>query len=112
MLEGRDVQGLHTHLCKRYTPEEITSLLSCDNDDARKVAALALGLIGGKCCLKDLSKQLKHQDPMVNQMAEHALWSIWFRCGTSEANQELCRGTRAMNRRDFDGAVEHFTRAI
>lgn len=112
MLEGQNVQGLHSFLCSRYTPEEITALLSGPNDDARKVAALALSLVGGKCCVKDLSRQLCHPDPMVNQMAEHALWSIWFRCGSAEANQELCRGTRAMNRRDFDGAIEHFTRAI
>ena len=45
-------------------------------------------------------------------MAEHALWSIWFRCGSSEeANRELCRGTKALNHRDFDKAISHFTRA-
>jgi tetratricopeptide (TPR) repeat protein len=45
-------------------------------------------------------------------MAEHALWSIWFRCGTESANHELCRGTKAMNRRDWSVAISHFTRAI
>ena len=112
VLAGRDAQGLLSMLRARYTPDQITSLLACDNDDARKVAALALSLVGGKCCLEDLSHQLEHPDPMVNQMAEHALWSIWFRCGTPQANQELCRGTHSMNRRDFRSAFDHFARAI
>ena len=31
---------------------------------------------------------------------------------TPEANKELCRGTKAMNGRDFDAAVEHIGRAL
>jgi tetratricopeptide (TPR) repeat protein len=112
MLEGRNLPGLLELLKRRWTPDQITSLLACESCDARKVAALALALVGGKCCLPDLSNQLRHPDPMVNQMAEHAMWSIWFRCGTTEANHELCRGTRALNRRDFDQATRHFTRAM
>ena len=49
---------------------------------------------------------------MVNQMAEHALWSIWFRCGTCEANHELCRGTRSVNHKEYEEAISRFTRAI
>jgi tetratricopeptide (TPR) repeat protein len=59
-----------------------------------------------------LSQQLKDPDPMTNQMAEHALWSIWFRCGAACANKHLCRGSKAVERRDFDAAVQHFTQAI
>ncbi len=56
---------------------------------------------------------LRDPDPIVNEMAEHALWSIWFRCGkTHEANHELCLGTKALNHRDFDLAISHLTRAI
>ena len=113
LLAGMDLQGLSDLLRTRFTKEQVTALFQCDNPDARKVAALAFGLIGckqGMCRLADL---LKDPDPMVNQMAEHAMWTIWFRSGANdEANRELCRGTRAMNRRDFDEAIEHFGRAI
>jgi len=112
MLEGRDLPGLLDLLKRRWTPDQITSLLSCDSCDARKVAALALALVGGKCCLRDLTAQLRHPDPMVNQMAEHAMWSIWFRCSSIEANHELCRGTRALNHKDIEQAICNFTRAI
>lgn len=87
-------------------------LLSSNHADAPKVAALALALVGGRCCIEALAKQLHHPDVVVNQMAEHALWSIWFRLGTPDANHHLCHGTLALNRRDFDHACCHFSKAV
>jgi tetratricopeptide (TPR) repeat protein len=113
LLAGMDLQGLRDLLKSRYTEEQVTALFRCDNPDARKVAALAFGLIGCKAGMCRLADLLKDPDPMVNQMAEHAMWTIWFRSGaTDEANRHLCRGTKAMNRRDFEEALEHFDRAI
>ena len=113
LLAGKDLQGLSDLLKTHFTHEQIAALFQCDNNDARKVAALAFGLIGCKQGLCKLADLLKDPDPMVNQMAEHAMWTIWFRSGaTPEANRELCYGTKAMNRRELDQAVEHFDRAI
>jgi tetratricopeptide (TPR) repeat protein len=113
LLAEKDLQGLSDLLRSRFTHEQIAALFHCDNPDARKVAALAFGLIGCKKGLCKLADLLKDPDPVVNQMAEHAMWTIWFRSGaTPEANHELCYGTKAMNRRDFDKAVAHFARAI
>ena len=113
LLAEKDLQGLSDLLRSRFTHEQIAALFHCDNPDARKVAALAFGLIGCKKGLCKLADLLQDPDPVVNQMAEHAMWTIWFRSGaTPEANRELCYGTKAMNRRDFEKAVEHFARAI
>ncbi len=112
LLQSQDLHGLLALLKSRYTSEQITKLLRSPHEDARKVAALAIGLVGGKCCIKDLSALLKDPDPIVNQMVEHALWSIWFRCGSAEANHQLARGAEAIERRDFDHAVHHLERAI
>ena len=77
------------------------------------VAAHAVTLLGlhkeqgGKV----LVASLKHPDAMVNQMAEYALWSIWFRSGSAEANHELCQGTRAMNRWERARIVGEYVRA-
>jgi tetratricopeptide (TPR) repeat protein len=113
LLAGMDLQGLSDLLRSRFTEAQLAELFQCDDPDARKVAALAFGLVGCKAGMCKLAPLLKDRDPMVNQMAEHAMWTIWFRSGaTPEANRELCRGTKAMNRREFDVAVEHFARAI
>jgi len=113
VLEAQDPAALLVLLKSRWRREQIQSLLSSDNCDARKVAALALALVGTKCCVNSLAAQLQHPDPMVNQMAEHALWSIWFRSGSScDANHELCRGTQALNRQQYEQAIQNFSHAI
>jgi tetratricopeptide (TPR) repeat protein len=112
MLACKDLQGLRAHLKSQYTIDQISALLTGPHEDARKVAALALSLVGSKCCIKELSRQLQDPDPTVNQMAEHALWSIWFRMSDPTANKELCRGAKAITAREFDAAIAHCTRAI
>jgi tetratricopeptide (TPR) repeat protein len=112
ILERKDLPGLITLLKTRWTSSQIASLLSCRNSDARKVAALSLGLVGGSSCLSDLAEQLTDPDPMINQMAEHAMWSVWFRGGSSEANHQVCRGAEAISRGDYEHAIRHFDKAI
>ena len=112
LLERRDLGALLQFLKQNWKAEQIVELLKSRHCDARKVAALALSLVGGACCLAPLSEQLKDPDPIVNEMAEHALWSIWFRSGCEQANQQLGRGAQAMDRREMTRAIEHFSRAI
>jgi tetratricopeptide (TPR) repeat protein len=112
-LEASDMDGLLALLKSRWTPDQIVSLLACNSCDARKVAALALSLVGGKCCVPPLVAQLKDGDRMVNEMAEHALWAIWLRgSDRPEANHQVARGSQAIDRRDFEHALEHFDNAI
>ena len=111
-LERHDLPGLLALLKEHWCPEQILHLLRCDCSDARKVAILACGLVAPACACPALAEQLKDPDPVVNQLAEHALWSIWFRAGTPAANHELCRGSQAMDRRELGHAIEHFDRAI
>ena len=111
-LAKKDLQQLLAVCKSRWTAAQIISLLSSKCCDARKCAALALSLVGCPACLEPLSRQLKDSDPMANQMAEHAMWAIWFRCGSAEANQLLSRGSDLMSRREFDKAIELFNRAV
>jgi tetratricopeptide (TPR) repeat protein len=112
VLERKDLPGLLALLKSRWTPQQIVSLMCSDCSDARKVAALSLALVGCDHCLPALAEQLKDPDPTVNQMAEHAIWCIWFRGGTEEANHELCRGAKATDRGDYEHAIQHFNRAL
>ena len=112
LLKSRDLQGLCNLLRDRWTPRQITELLACPACDVRKVAALALSLVGGRRCICDLARQLRDPDPVVNQMAEHALWSIWFRLGNPAAHKQLLSGLEHLNNREFDAAEHRFSHAI
>jgi tetratricopeptide (TPR) repeat protein len=96
----------------RWTNEQIASLLRCRCMDARKIAALTLSLIGDRSALRKLQTALKDPDPVLNQMVEHAMWSIWFRCGSPEANQLVARGSQSINERDCETALALFNEAI
>jgi tetratricopeptide (TPR) repeat protein len=112
LIAANDVRVLIGALEERWSPTQIASLLAGDNVDGRKVAALCLGLVGRKCALEALRRALADRDSCVHQMAEHAMWSIWFRAGTDEANCQLARGAMALEHRDFACACKHFFRAI
>lgn len=112
LLERRDLPALLTTLKSHWTCQQLETLVDHGTTDAKKVAALALGLVGTIQCCTGLSRLLRDPDPMVNKMAEHALWSIWFRGGSDEANHQLGRGAQALDRREFDHAIRHFDRAL
>jgi tetratricopeptide (TPR) repeat protein len=113
LLAKKDLPGLLQLLKSNWQPEQIRDLLRSRHCDARKVALLALALVGPTCCTEELSRQLKDPDPVINDLAEHALWAIWFRSGnTQEANQLVCRGAEALNTREFARAIEIFSQAI
>jgi tetratricopeptide (TPR) repeat protein len=113
LLARQDLAGLMDLLKTRWTPQQIQQLMASSHCDAKKVALLAVGLVGSRCCLDELARHLKDPDPIVNEMAEHALWSIWFRMGACEqANHQLARGAQALERRDFEHAIGHFNQAL
>lgn len=111
-LERHNSAALARCLHELWTDEQVIELLDCDDVDARKLAALALGMIGGRRCITPLARCLKDADPMVNQMAEHALWTLWFRCGSQEAQEHMQRGSSLLNLHRHDEAIEAFTAAI
>jgi len=112
LLERKDLAGLLHLLRSRWKADDIVGLLKTAPCDVRKVAALALSLVGGPCCVPPLVEQLKDADRIVNEMAEHALWSIWVRSGSCEANCHISKGAAALETEDLAKAVHHFTKAI
>jgi tetratricopeptide (TPR) repeat protein len=111
-IERCDARGLLEFLKSRWTGQQIINIIKGPHADARKVAALCLSLVGCRECVPAITGLLKDPDPCVNELAEHALWSIWFRCGSDPANENLARGAKALSDRNFDKAIAHFDRAI
>jgi tetratricopeptide (TPR) repeat protein len=112
LLESNDPHGLVQALRQRWNTSQIARLLTNPDGDARKVALVCLAMVGDRGCVDAVAAQLSDPDRMLNQMAEHALWSIWFRLGSPEANTELCRGAKALSSKQIELAIEHFDSAI
>lgn len=111
-LEQHNGEMLSRVLHEQWSDEQVIALLDCDHADARKLAALALGFIGDQRCITPLAACLRDSDAMVNQMAEHALWTVWFRCGSKQAQEALHRGSECLSCKRLDDALRHFARAV
>ncbi|QNN25307.1 tetratricopeptide repeat protein [Planctomycetales bacterium ZRK34] len=96
---------------QRWTPNQLCQMLHDEAADVRKVACVVLGLVGDARSLRCLTRALRDADPHINQLAEHALWSVWFRLGSSEAQKHFRRGLAAMENDQHALAVSHFRQA-
>ena len=110
-LERGGAEELARAAAQRWTPRQICPLLSHDDVDVRKLGCIVLALSGDSRAVGCLTAALRDEEPQVAELAEHALWSIWFRSGSLEARRHFRRGLAAMAGDDLGAAVEHFTRA-
>lgn len=96
---------------ERWTAQQLCQLLHDESVDIRRTACMVLGLVGDDGVMACLTAALRDRDDQVSQLAEHALWSVWFRSGTCEAQCHFKRGMWSLEREDARDAVRWFHRA-
>lgn len=80
--------------------------------DVRRVAAVTLGLIGDETCVGCLARALHDGDEQVNEMAEHALWGVWFRSCQPRAAAPFQEGVALLNAESYKCAIDRFRDAL
>jgi tetratricopeptide (TPR) repeat protein len=74
----------------QYTEGTLQRLLAAPDDvQARRAAALALGLTGTPAAVPAVAAALHDSDRLVRRFATDSLWELWFRGGTPEQNARL-----------------------
>ncbi len=111
-LKEGDAGGLAHAVKVRWHARHICQLLKSHNVDIRRVAAVTLGLVGNKNAICCLTHALRDPDAQVQQMAEHSLWSIWFRAGTDDATIPFREGLAHLNADRHTQAAASFQKAI
>ena len=112
LLEKEDPRALAQTVSLRWRPRQLCSLLQHENVDVRKVAAVTLGFVGDRNVAGYLTRSLRDQDACVNQMAEHGLWSIWFRSGNSQAAMPFREGIALLGDEVYRDAIMKFQESI
>ena len=84
-LQAHDTRAFVDTVKEQCSLADLCRMLDEGDVDTRRVAAIALGLIGDQSVEDYLFRALKDEDRQVNKMAEHGLWAIWFKSGKSEA---------------------------
>lgn len=88
-LKDREIDQFRQNVQARYSQQDLQKLVTGAEEDARRAAVLALGLVGTIKCNEALAQGLKDEDAVVRSLTEGALWAIWFRGGTPDQNERL-----------------------
>lgn len=111
-LERNSEDELAEVVASHWTPGQLCGLMRDGTPDARKVVCLTLGLVGDMTCTPCLADALHDTDDQINRLAEHALWSIWFRSGSCRAMGHFRTAVTALNEGRYGEAVEAFHAAV
>jgi tetratricopeptide (TPR) repeat protein len=100
------LEKFQQRVLERYTEGTLQRLLDAALAETRQAAIFALGLIGGMSSNQALACMLHDEDNSVRQAATEALWSIWFRAGSPDQNDELQRLVELAASDDGDGEAD------
>ena len=59
-----------------------------------------------------LLRGLRDEEPLLRQLAEQALWTLWSRSGDAEADRRLAAGVEEMRAARLEEAIADFSAAI
>lgn len=110
-LADGDADRLAQAVRSRWTPRQVCGLLRHRDVDIRRVAAVVAGMVGDQRSVHCLARSLHDPDGQVNELAEHSLWSIWFRSGSPQATVPFSRGVEALSAERYAEAVQQFEKA-
>lgn len=111
-LAAGDAAWLARVVSARWMPRELCRLLGHRDVDVRRVVAVTLGLVGDATCVGCLTRSLHDPDDQVTEMAEHSLWSIWFRLGKPTAAKPFSEGVSLLCTESYVEALDRFEDAI
>lgn len=113
-LDDGDMDAFRDRVEARYGEPALCRLLAdCPGATTRRAAVVALGELGTFSRSNPaLGRALRDPDPVVRQLAEDALWSVWFRADTPENNRTLADVRKANGQGDLERAEALATRLI
>ncbi len=106
ILEAQDIESLIRYLRHYWPGQCLRGLLTCGYDEAVKAVLVCLWCTGTKADTRAVARLLHDDDGQMAALAEHALWSIWFRAGDDRANVHLMHAVRLLGRGRFDQAIK------
>ncbi len=111
-LQQADPVRLAHDVAKHWRPDDLCQFLHHPSVEVRQAAAVVLGLVGEMPQSNCLAQALRDTDERVNLMAEHGLWSIWFRSCHPKAACLFRQGVSLIDTENHSQALELFKAAL
>lgn len=111
-LVNQDSATFIKRVTEYYTLATLERLLAGSVREARRAAALALGLVGDYEINAALGRALADEDRTVRTLAENGIRNVWRRIGANAQRQQLAVIIRLNNAQQYGEAISHATRLI
>lgn len=111
-LERVDIEGLVQHLHQFWPPDSLKALLRCGHEDAACMALAGLSVVGRMEDCPAIAALLHDDDGLTADLAEHALWSIWFRAGGAGTHEQVVAAVRLISQGELDAACQQMTSVL
>jgi len=105
-LRHKDACGLTRLLRRNWPNERLLRMLASQDPETVKLTVVCLSLTADMEATPHLAAVLQHDDPVAAYLAEHALWSTWFRGGSTEASASLRQAVRLTANQELSAAVQ------
>lgn len=112
LLDREDVEDFKHRVRSRYTEATLSRIAQSGDTASRRAAILSLGLLGTMKSNATVASVLADEDRSVREIAEKALWSIWFRADSPENNAALERIAQLVSRGQTESAIVLATELI
>jgi tetratricopeptide (TPR) repeat protein len=111
-LSSRDADAFRRRVLGRYNEGTLCRMAQSGNLQTRRAAIFALGLVGSYETNPVVASALRDHDPVVRNLAQNALWAIWFRADTPENNAALEEVRTLIGRDRLDEAIRQASTLI
>ncbi len=112
ILERGNIDELSWYLQRFWPAEKLRGLLQAGHEDAACVALAGLSLVGTMKDCPAVAGLLHDDDGLTAELAEHALWSIWFRAAGPAANEQVASAVRLISQGELDAALERIAQVL
>lgn len=112
LLAGEDVDAFKQQVRSRYAESTLCRIARGGDPMSRRAALLSLGLVGTMESNAVVASALADEDGSVREIAEKALWSLWFRADSPENNAALEKISKLIGRGRTESAIVQATELI
>ncbi len=112
LLQAGDLNRTAECIKQFWCGGKLCAFLTHDEPEVRRAAAMGLTLVGNTRAIDPLVTALHDTDLRVSELAQDALWAIWFRAGNARACGHLKCGAHHLKHGNLDAAMEKFNLAI
>ena len=88
-LREKDIEAFQAKIMARYNEASLSRLVRSGEVQAQRAAIFSLGLVGSFESNTVVARGLRNNDVTVRNLAQSALWAIWYRADTLENNAVL-----------------------